>query len=324
MDIRRQRLLCIRDRFSTDYNASLAAAGDSTSPRLYSWDSTGTSVITTKTGATPITRPELSGPSILTLNANTSSTVDFARSTRGPATTDPSSDVFVAMAKDAVSWASPAGGNAPTNLTKAQLLGIYNCEVTNWRQIDPSLPDATIVPVLAGHLLVDPSGVAGAAMDSSAYFLAAIGYLPWPYYGGLTDRSCVRVVQRGDQGTDPVLHDPNAVVPYSVGRYVGQVYNGHTRPGEDAGVLTVRAINGIAAVNQTSKQINAPFAASSFAHILYNTVREQEWNTPDAHGSALRNIFSVHGWICRSASGLIRSYGFLALPSAMCGSTTHS
>lgn len=44
-------------------------------------------------------------------------------------------------------------------------------------------------------------------------------------------------VDRANQGTDAVLHDPNAIVPYSVGHYVGQAFGGHTRPGDEPGVL---------------------------------------------------------------------------------------
>ncbi|MFF7458170.1 hypothetical protein [Kitasatospora sp. NPDC008115] len=312
------------NRFSADYNASLATAGDTTSPRLYSWDSTGGNEITTKAGATPIVRPIRTDPGIDTLNANTSGTLDFARSSRGPRTYDPSADLFVAMAKDSVSWAAPAGGNAPANLTAADLREIFTCVKTNWRQIDPALPDAAIVPVLAGHLLVSRTGVAGLPSDSSDFFLGAIGYQSALMADPWTDHSCVRTVVRGDQGTDPVLHDPNAIVPYSVGRYIGQVHGGHTGPGDEAGALTVRSLDGIAPVYQS--QMSLQFSSSAYARLLYNVVRAADWNSGDAHGRALRDLFSANGWICKSpvAVAAIKSHGFRSIPAGFCGSTAHN
>ncbi|MFF2039921.1 substrate-binding domain-containing protein [Kitasatospora sp. NPDC058170] len=311
------------NQFSTDYNATLAAAGDTTSPRLYSWDAIGPTTITPKTGASPIYRPYNSDAGIIALNATGTTTTDFARSARLPKTGDPASTLFVAMAKDAVSWAAPAGGNAPANLTTAQLRGIYTCTITNWRQISSALPDATIRPVLTGHLIVDRLGADGPATDSSGFFLQAINYYPTIWGDRWTDHSCVSVVERENQGTDALLHDPNAIVPYSVGRYIGQVYGGHTRPGDEPGALTVRNLNSVAPVNSI-QQISGPFAASPYGRVLFNTVREAEWTGVDAHAVALRAVFGRDGWICRSGLPQIRSHGFLPLPSAACGSSTHS
>ncbi|MFD5916477.1 hypothetical protein ACFVYP_05415 [Kitasatospora sp. NPDC058201] len=314
------------NQFSTDYNASLTAAGNTTSPRLYSWDSTGTTLITPKSGSSSLVRPDRSNAGIIALASTTSGTLDFARSTRGPKVDDSVNTLFVAMAKDAVSWAAPAGGHAPANLTTAQLRAIYTCTLTNWRQIDPALPDATIRPMLAGHLLVTRSGVDGASMDSSGFFLQALDYYsaivgdPW------TDHSCVGVVERENQGTDAVLHDPDVIVPYSVGRYVGQVYGGYSTPTDNPGVLVPRSVNNVQPVNPTTHTISAPYSASAYGRVLYNTVRQSEWNALDAHGVALRAIFGPSGWICRSGTGAadIRLHGFLPLPGPACGSHTHN
>ncbi|WP_406195590.1 hypothetical protein OH807_07765 [Kitasatospora sp. NBC_01560] len=309
------------NQLSTDYNAALAAAGDTTSPRLYSWDAYGPTSITTKSGAYSMFRPYNSNAGVTALNATTSSTLDFARSARFPAVGDPVSTLFVAMAKDAVSWAAPTGGRAPASLTTAQLRGIYTCDITNWRQIDPALPDATIHPFLAGYLTVDRLGPSGPMMDSSSFFLRAIGY---PLVlDGWTDHSCVRVVERENQGADAVLHDPDAIVPYSVGRYLGQAYGGHTRPGDEPGALVPRAINGIAPFNPVHT-VNGPFAASTYGRILFNTVRQTEWQATDAHGAALRAVFGPSGWICRYGAADLRSHGFLQLPGVACGQALHS
>ncbi|MFF1904000.1 hypothetical protein [Kitasatospora sp. NPDC058218] len=310
------------NQFSTDYNASLAAAGDTTSPRLYSWDSTGTTPITTKSGATAIARPFNSDTGIVALNANSAATLDFSRSTRPPGVGDPADTLFVLLAKDAVTWAAPAGGNAPAGLSTAQLRAIYRCTVTNWRQLDPALPDATIRPVLAGRLTVSPFGVSGPMADTSSTLLTQVSS------PGTTDAlvagPCVSVVERENQGTDAVLHDPNALVPYSVGRYLGQTYGGHGRPGDDPGPLVPRAIDGTQPVDQLNHRISASFGASNYARALFTAVRQAEWSATDAHGVALRAVFGPNGWICRAGAADIRSHGFLPMPGAACGQTVHS
>src|SRR5438067_989410 len=65
--------------------------------KLYSWDATGSSPIVTKTGATPIARPDGSGAGISALVTNTIKTVDYARSSRGRSGSDPSTIGFVAF-----------------------------------------------------------------------------------------------------------------------------------------------------------------------------------------------------------------------------------
>lgn len=293
--------------FSAAYNSYLTGLGDTTSPRLYSWDATGPSPITTKAGALSITRPYDAGAGIAALNANTSATVDFVRADRGPQTGDPTTDLFVALAKDAVSWTATSGGHAPANLTAAQLKGIYSCTITNWQQIDPSLANATIKPFLP---------TPGSGTRSS--FLAAIG--------NPTSGTCVTTGLQENQGTDPVLNDPDAVFPYSVGHYVGQVYYGRATTTDAPGPLTVRNVNSIAAVNPTAQTINPTFATTAFGRVLFDVVRQAEWNATDTHGRALRNVFGNLGWICRNsvATVLIKTHGFLTLPLVACGSTTHS
>ncbi len=66
--------------------------------------------------------------------------IDIARSSSGPravgtgAGQDPASFEYYAFGLDAVGWSS-ASTAAPTNLTVAQLRGIYNCTFTNWNQV---------------------------------------------------------------------------------------------------------------------------------------------------------------------------------------------
>ncbi|MFD5916478.1 hypothetical protein ACFVYP_05410 [Kitasatospora sp. NPDC058201] len=303
------------NQLSTDYNASLTAAGNTTSPRLYSWDSVGANLITPKAGSSPLVRPMFSSAGITAVNATTSSTVDFARSTRGPSVNDPASTLFVNLAKDAVSWAAPTGGHAPNSLTAAQLRGIYECHTTNWRQIDSALPDAPIKPALPIYNYEHIT-------DAASMFLAGIQQTSGPSYVRIGD--CVTLIREENSGTGAFLHDPDVVVPYSVGRYIGQTYGGHATPTDNPGALVPRAIGGVPVVNPSSHTLHATFAASYFAYRLRVALREAEWNAGDAHARALREIFSPNGWICWSGASRIRSHGFLAFPPGACGSTEHS
>ncbi len=128
-----------------------------------------------------------------------------------------------------------------------------------------------------------------------------------------------------NQGTDPVLNDPDVVFPYSVGHYVGQVYYGRATTTDAPGPLTVRNVNGIGPVNPNVQTINPTFAATAFGRVLYDVVRQAEWTATDTHGQALRNVFGNLGWICRNsvATVLIKTHGFLTVPLGACGSSTH-
>ncbi|MDH6579936.1 substrate-binding domain-containing protein [Kitasatospora sp. MAP5-34] len=292
----------VLNRLSADYTGT---------PKLYSWDATGTSPITTKSGATPITRPNGSSAGISALETTTKSTVDFARSSRGPKTgTDQPTDDFIAYAKDAVSWAAQAAGDAPANLSKADLTGIYNCSITNWNQITDvsgyTGPNATILPYL-------PQNGSG----TRSFFLGVLGIT--------TPGGCVTSGVEENEGTDPALASNDAIVPYSVAHYIGQVYYGHTSGSDAPGTLTIRDADGIAPVDTVNKVINSAFvnSPSVWGRNVYNVVRSGDWNAGDSHAAVLKAIFGSTGFICKNATAQadLKSYGFLPLP--LCGVITH-
>ncbi|GAA1391854.1 hypothetical protein GCM10009639_22340 [Kitasatospora putterlickiae] len=294
------------NQVSAEYNAALAAAGDTTSPRMYSWDASGSAQIVPKDGATAIYRPANTWAGITALNVNTAATVDFARADRGPGyTSDLPSNLFVAFAKDAVSWAAKAGGHAPSNLTTADLRAIYSCVKTNWQQIDPALPSATIKATLPG--------VGSGTRD---HFLTAIG--------GVIPGLCVTSGGLENQGTDPALNDPDVVIPYAVGRYVGQTLLGQSTSTDAPGELTVRGIDGITPVDTVNKTINAPFAVTGYGRILYTVVRDADWLGTGPRTSALRAVFAKGGLLCGpGGTTIIRQHGFLPLPVNGCGTVMH-
>ena len=289
------------NQFSTDYTAT---------PKLYSWDATGSTPITTKTGATSIARPNGSGAGITALGSTTSATVDFARSSRGPQTGDPTTDDFIAYARDAVSWAAQSGGDAPANLTKADLQNIYSCTYTKWNQI-------TDISGYTGSANTIKPFLPQSGSGTRSFFLSAAGIT--------TIGGCVNQTVEENEGTNTLLANADSLVPYSVGHYIGQVYFGHTTTTTDApGALTVRNLDGIVPIDTTNKVISTAYAGSSYARVLYNVVRAGDWTAGNAHAAALQAIFSSTGWICKNATAQadLKSYGFLNY--GFCGAISHT
>ena len=65
--------------------------------------------------------------------------VDVARSSSGQAATDAAGSQYYAFALDSVSWATTSA-KAPPYLTRAQLVGIYDCTIVDWGAIPGGLP----------------------------------------------------------------------------------------------------------------------------------------------------------------------------------------
>ena len=287
------------NQFSADYTGT---------PKLYSWDATGTSPITTKTGATSIPRPNGSGAGIAALESSTKTTVDFARSSSALPAGAPTNDWYIPFAKDAVSWAANTGGNAPTNLTTADLTGIFStCTITKWSQI-------TDIPGYSGPATTIKAYLPQLSSGTRSFFLGVVG----------AAGTCVQpTLVEENEGSDPVLTDANAIMPYSVAHYIGQVYGGHGSGSDVQGPMTVRSINGIAPIDATTHVITTPFSTSAFGRNVYVVVRGTDWNAGDAHATALKGLFSTTGWICTNATAQadLVSYGFLHL--ATCGIPQH-
>ncbi|MBS2532063.1 substrate-binding domain-containing protein [Catenulispora sp. NF23] len=289
---------------STQYNATSPAS------KFYTWDATGTSPITPKTGATSIPRPNGSGQGITALNNNTNATLDIARSSRGPNTG--TADWFIPFAQDAVGWAGFTGGNAPTDLTSADLQGIYTCSITNWNQItdEPGYtgPNATIDPIV-------PQSGSG----TRSFFLSALNITAAsePCWNATTPEE--------NEGTASVFAgDVNAVFPYSLSHAVGQLYDGKGSGTDNIGVLDVfRSIDGNTQIDQTNKVWNANFPLT-YTREVYHVVRQSDWAdaTEGPRLKALLDRSTNGGYLCgTAASSLITSYGFQTLGNA-CGTLT--
>jgi ABC-type phosphate transport system substrate-binding protein len=336
------------DQFSGDYNANKAA----TATHLYSWDATNPNngaigdSIAEKTGCSAIARPDGSSAGITQL-ATFQKTGDgkffcssFARSSRARASTDPAfapgGIAFVDLAGDAVTWSAQATTNAPATLTQAQLAAIYNCTDTNWSQVG-----GKNAPI---HAFIPQSG-----SGTRSFFLSAIGVA--------TPGSCVsddNGTLEENEGVNPVLNDPDAIVPYSIGKYIAEKFhsalcitkstcapnaNGiictHT-PGKNLfgcdthGTMALEQINGVAPTTGSGANtvINGSFPAT-FQRIVFEVTPYDPATSDHIPGSEagapggvnLETMFGASGFTCTNAKAKtdLKNYGFLVTP--LCGVT---
>jgi ABC-type phosphate transport system substrate-binding protein len=336
----------VLDQFAADFNPTVSATGT----HLYSWDATNPLTgaigdsIPEKTDCSSIPRPDGSSAGITQLITFTKSTsgpfcTNYARSSRARASTDPpfapGGIAFVDLAGDAVTWAAQATTNAPATLTTAQLAAIYNCTDTNWSQVG-----GANAPI---HAFIPQSG-----SGTRSFFLSAIGVA--------SPGSCVSDDSgnlQENEGVNPVLNDPNAIFPYSIGKYIAEKFhsnlcftkstcapnaNGvvctHT-PGKNLfgcdthGTMALEQINGIAPTTGTGANtvINSSFPAT-FQRTVFEVVPYDPATTDHIPGATspvggvnLEPLFGASGFVCTNTTAKtdLRNYGFLVTP--LCGVT---
>ncbi|HWF81984.1 MAG TPA: substrate-binding domain-containing protein [Streptosporangiaceae bacterium] len=325
------------DQFSINYNATVKKSA----PHLYSFDATGPGgvlhdSIKAKTGCAKAPRPNGSSEGILGtaggpygLTANTKDPAggtgfcsDFARSSRARATGDPANIDFVPFALDAVTFATNAGSNAPSDLTTAQLAEIYTCTV----------------PATAGHPKNNWADLGGKPGKINAqlpqtgsgtrkFFLTALGAgVP------ITPGACVDSTKgespnnlpEENEGTNKFLQGPNTVYPYSVADWIAQVFHsaranktGTCTPGKGQnlfgcdihGSMQLRDINRTAPLQFLSSQptLDSRSFSPAFIRQVFIVVRGSK--VP----GYLSGLFGPHGWLftSKTAKNDILSYGFL-------------
>lgn len=310
---------------------------------MYSWNATNPSTgnpgdsIVTKAGCTAIARPDGSSAGITALTQNQKTAdgkhfcIDFARSSRARQSTDPPAAaggvLFVALAGDAVTYATQSTTNAPSNLTAAQLNAIYTCTATKWNQVGGT-STGTIKPFL-------PQTGSG----TRAFFLSAIGVT--------TPGSCVNSSVQENEWTNTLLHSVNAIAPFSVAKWIAEKFHSATcfntgcTPNASGQVCAptstqnlfgckqtasskLNSINGTAPTTGTggSTTINPSFTPN-FMRTVYDVVRYTT-GTPDHIPGYMEKFFAsstaaTKGWICNSTTGKndLKKYGFLNTP--LCG-----
>jgi ABC-type phosphate transport system substrate-binding protein len=337
------------DQFSLTYDTA-----NPHGTQIYSYDACqgstcGTSAppVTTKKGCKPITRESINGSSagITALEANTPDgkghfCIDFARSSRGPKTSDLSTITFVRLALDNVTYASIAkGSNVPGNLTVAQLHNIYSCTVTR----------KGFTPNTWGALL-------GSKAKKGTRNVAIAPFLPQPGSGTLSFwLSSISVTTPGTCVTEPSSLEenegvnkiytsktaPNIMIPFSAGKWIAQAYHSPAcatkgcptvknqgvfikcktpTKSQNAfgcnvnGVLVLNKINGISATTGKGSKtaLNPKFP---FVRTLYDVVRGV-----DSIPSYLTKFFGTKGAFCsKPYQSYIRAYGFEV--DSKCGTT---
>ncbi|RFS83674.1 hypothetical protein D0T12_21920 [Actinomadura spongiicola] len=293
------------DQLASDHNATRHGR------RLFSWRTHGSATIRPKAGCRPITRPPGSSQGIDALIARQvlpggRPCIDFARSIRPRLPGDPPNLRLFPFATDGLTWAANTDGNAPDSLTPPQLADIFTCRVRTWDRVGGTSAD-TIQPMLP---IVGP-GI--------TYFLNQLGV------DKLGD--CVRTGVPQDQGTDPLIAgNPNALVWYSIAKYLAQAEYGHD---DQHGALSLRMIQGLApAVRNPASgrvEINAGQVAGVPAFPSTLMIKESVAVLAGPDGRLPRGparLFAgPHSWICSSprAQANIAEYGFLPLRGDSCG-----
>ncbi|MEV4561315.1 hypothetical protein AB0K51_30610 [Kitasatospora sp. NPDC049285] len=302
------------DQLAADYNAYLAGRGDTTSPRVYLWDSyvSGPLIVVPKVGGPAITRPN-DEQLQKALEYNWHDTVDFVVATHGRDATAFTDHDFIQLGRSAVTWAAPTtGANAPANLTTADLIGIYTCTKQTWDQITdiPNYTGPYRVPI---HAYLPQVGA-----ETRDQFLLALGSSGVP----LTPGGCVQAATPApDEGTDPVFQDPNAVVPYNASHYVAQVYNDHGTAADAPGLLSLRNTDGYLPVSAALHQVNPGFAATRYGMQVDVVVRHSDWTSGPFNLPAVFGPGTTGGWTCVNATARadLISWGVVPVASTLCG-----
>jgi ABC-type phosphate transport system substrate-binding protein len=354
------------DQLSVDYNSTVESRKphSPSNPAIYSWDATPPnnpldedSVITAKGGCAKEARPNGSNAGIEALASSGTVTYkgvkypcdDFARSSRARKSSDPTFGpggvAFVALAIDAVTYATTDNSNVPANLDLTQLQEIYGCDIPAAHGFPANTWGA-----LLGSKAKDPSGSPDPVDPQSgsgtlSFWMETALDLPSDaqptcsseYENSVSNPTKVPEENEGIDGGFLITVDgkkvpnPNLLFPFSVGSYVAQEYHSKVcgkpaKKGEnnfgcdETGVLFLRSIEGIAptVVKDGVGSINPKFDPT-FIRTLYDVVPWYKSSTDIS--PRLARFFGPKGWFClASHQSVIEDYGFL--PDPACGTAS--
>ncbi len=256
--------------------------------------------------------PNGSSAGINALVADTQGCIDFARSSRPRGASDPANLEFYAFGRDAVTWAHFAG-NAPTNLSQAQLQGIYICDqpgglpkYTNWNQVGGN--NAAIrryLPQLGSGTL--------------SYFETRILGLTSAQQGVVDDTNCATAPVRLEENNGSLIgavNRPIAIVPYSFADWTAQA-NGvvtDVRAGIQLGSINGVAPNAFSITADTFLGTRYVFNVTKTSSPSYDRALNFVGVRPASSGG--------NGYICADDSSVqftIAQYGFIVNPLAPAG-----
>jgi ABC-type phosphate transport system substrate-binding protein len=326
----------VMDAFSVVYNKTVKTHNVN-NPFFYSYDALplgvnvpGNYKIKPKAGCAVIARPDGSGAGITALSetqvihykGGSYQCIDFARSSGGRKPTYPGDKpggvVFVAFAKDAITWAARSaakgGTDAPASLNTAQLKAIFTCKDTNWAQVGGKAGKIKV------YLPQPGSGT-----------LAT-----WEKFMGITTLgACVSQAPEENEGTYAGFNSPNAIFIWSIGAYVAQKFHSAacgktpTRVQNQfgcnlTGFTVPEKISGVNPLSSARVPTINPKFPTAYWRTVYNVVRYYV-GTADHLSPKDNHIFgprSEKGYICSNPSAqlTIMDYGFV--PTGLCGSTS--
>jgi ABC-type phosphate transport system substrate-binding protein len=337
------------DQFSHDYNAA-HPVHDASHPHLYNFDAVNPATgaiggfIKSKHDCPQIPRPYESSAAIAQIESNVKTRdkkyycLNYANSGRPRDPSDPpfapGGTAFVVLGQDAITWATQTTTDAPKTLTLVQLAAIYTCQDTNWRQVGGK--NAPISPFMPA-----------AGSDLVGLWLKALGNItPGPCVNNDNDTLAE------NEGVNPLLNSPEAIVPYSVANYIAQRFHSascsktgcqpddapHCTPsgsqnlfGCDVhGTLKLNSISGAAPTVGTgpstkiSPNFPPTFYTTMFETVPYDTGTTDHIPGPNKPrgGINLEQFFAGNGWACKNPQAIkdLRDYGFVPLGSD-CGHT---
>ena len=206
-----------------------AVLGSDGTKLIASYNATGGGNIQTKADAKcTLPRPNGSGAGrtallkSLTPGDATAGCLDFARSSSLNLAATPQGQglTYIPFAVDAVTYATASGSTIPRNLTQAQLVAIYQCQVP---EIKPLLPQA--------------------GSGTRAFWLAQLGLTETTKGSCVADTVGSNVSVQEHDGR--VLTAPDQIVPFSVAQYIAQSFGAIT---DVRGSAQLGAVDGITPV----------------------------------------------------------------------------
>lgn len=216
--------------------------------QIASWDPTGSATVDTgKAGCATVARANGSGAGRTALLNDTNGCLQFARSSSFSANANLS---YYPLAEDGFTYAVTQNSSIPKDLTKAQVVSIFKCEVPGY------------VPVL-------PQTGSGSRAD---WITHIFGNSTFPRTDG-TDTSCY--LGAGiDNAVLPQEHDgrqltSTQIMPYSVANWIAQMN----------GVLTDVRGNAVLPLYDTGSGLTSPVMLNpngAFTRTVYNVVRRAD------------------------------------------------
>ncbi|MBW4716895.1 substrate-binding domain-containing protein [Saccharothrix obliqua] len=260
--------------------------------KVYSWHATGGGTITPKAGAPTITRPNGSSAGISALIADgTAHNIDYARSSRTPkADGSEANYAFIEFGRDTVTFATAATSNVPTTLTTLALNKLYSSAAGS--------PDCAYTAYL-------PQAGSG----TRSFFLASIGVT--------TPGTCAKDTFGGnpvqEHSAAPLVGDPNAIAPFSVGRAVG-VTTIKVGSVDDSVRPVGLPANVTARVSPIDGQAVTTGGVVAYDRPLFNVIRKA-----DKTVAKFSSFFGSLGYICTNAAAknAVKTAGFRL--SSNCG-----